>query len=51
MNQNHLEGPLYRLLGTILRYSDSVNLGVAKKICLSNFFPGGADAAGLGTVH
>lgn len=36
-------------MGLTPRDSDSVGVGVSK-MCISNEFPGGADAAGLGTV-
>lgn len=52
-----LEGLLkHRLLGPGFRGSDlsgdliPLGLGWTLRICLSNMFPGGADAAGLGTA-
>lgn len=44
-HQNHWEGLLKdRLLGTVLRVSDSVGLGSGLRIYISSKFPGVADA-------
>lgn len=50
LQQNDLEGLLkHRSLGATLRVSDSLGLGWLR-ICISNKFPGDADAGSLGTT-
>ena len=50
LNQNYLEDLLkHRCLSLTPRDSDSVGLGWAQRICISNKFPGDTDAADLGT--
>lgn len=39
-----------RALDSTCRVSDSVGLGCGLRTCISNKFPGDADAAGLGTT-
>lgn len=51
LHRNHVEGRLkYRLLGPTPRVPDLIGLGAGLKVCISNKFPGNADAAGLGTT-
>lgn len=49
---NPLKGLLkYRLLDSILRLSDSVDLDWGPKTCLSNKFPGDDDTTDSGTIY
>lgn len=51
LHRNRVEGRLkYGLLGPTPRVSDSRGLGAGQKVCISNKFPGNADAAGPGTT-
>ena len=52
MYKNHPEGFLkYRLLGPTPRVSNSVGLRSGLRRCISNKFPGAADAAGSLGLH
>lgn len=46
-NQNHLEGLLKHTAGPIHKAFESVGLVGSLRTCISNAFPGDADAAGL----
>lgn len=51
-HRNRLRGLLkYRLLDSIPRVSDSVDLDRDPKTCLSNKFPGDVDTTDSGTIY